>query len=453
MKITYIINQLEKTKDINTLRTNLSKLHPYDIAKVFPLLDENRRKKIYTIFNDEKLADIFSYLEDSSTYLQELNREKIADIIEEMEPDDAADALGEMSQSTSKAIYELLEKETQEELSVLAKYKEDTAGAIMNTNYISLLSGIDIKAAMKIIVQQAPEVETINTSFVIDNNGSLLGTINLKKMIVTKSPCNIDNIMNTNFQWANVDQDIEEALKIIKDYDIYELPILENGILKGIITMDDATDALIDVAEEDYAKFAGLTKEEETNESVFKSIKKRLPWLSILLILDIFVTIIISQFEYLFTIDSMTILVIFQPMILGLAGNCGTQSLAVTIRKISNYQLDHKKPILSHIGRELSLGFITGLILAITSFILTLIVLLLKQNNDQNIFVLAAVVSIALFVSIVVANTVGSMIPIILNKCGVDPAVASGPFITTINDISSITIYFTLATLLIYNFL
>jgi magnesium transporter len=259
--------------------------------------------------------------------------------------------------------------------------------------------------------------------------------------------------MNTNFQWANVDQDIEESLKIIKDYDVYELPILENGILKGIITMDDATDALIDVAEEDYAKFAGLTEEEETNESVFKSIKKRLPWLSILLILDIFVTIIISQFEYLFTIDSMTILVIFQPMILGLAGNCGTQSLAVTIRKISNYQLDHKKPILSHIGRELSLGFITGLVLAITSFILTLLVLLLKQNNNQNIFVLATVVSIALFVSIVVANTVGSLIPIILNKCGVDPAVASGPFITTINDISSITIYFTLATLLIYNFL
>lgn len=453
MKRAYILNQLEKTKDLNTLRMNLTKLHPYDIAKVFPLLNEEKRKKLYTIFDDEQLAEIFSYLKDSSVYFQELNREKIADIIEEMEPDDAADTLGEMSQSTSKAVYELLEKETKEELTTLVKYKEDTAGALMNTHYIFFSSGIDVKAAMKTIIHNAPEVETISTSFVIDDRGYLLGTIDLKKLIVTKSPCNVDTIMNTNFQWANVDQDIEEVVKIIKNYDIFELPVLENGILKGIITMDDATDALIDVAEEDYAKFAGLTEEEEMNESVSKSIKKRLPWLSILLILDIFVTIIISQFEYLFAIDSMTTLVLFQPMILGLAGNCGTQSLAVTIRKISNYQLDNNKPILTHIGRELSLGFITGFVLGLTSFVLTLFILLLKQNSNQNMFLLATIVSISLFISVTIANTVGSLIPVILYKFGIDPAVASGPFITTINDISSITIYFSLATLFVYYFL
>ncbi len=453
MKRAYILNQLEKTKDLNTLRMNLTKLHPYDIAKVFPLLNEEKRKKLYTIFDDEQLAEIFSYLKDSSVYFQELNREKIADIIEEMEPDDAADTLGEMSQSTSKAVYELLEKETKEELTTLVKYKEDTAGALMNTHYIFFSSGIDVKAAMKTIIHNAPEVETISTSFVIDDRGYLLGTIDLKKLIVTKSPCNVDTIMNTNFQWANVDQDIEEVVKIIKNYDIFELPVLENGILKGIITMDDATDALIDVAEEDYAKFAGLTEEEEMNESVSKSIKKRLPWLSILLILDIFVTIIISQFEYLFAIDSMTTLVLFQPMILGLAGNCGTQSLAVTIRKISNYQLDNNKPILTHIGRELSLGFITGFVLGLTSFVLTLLILLLKQNSNQNMFLLATIVSISLFISVTIANTVGSLIPVILYKFGIDPAVASGPFITTINDISSITIYFSLATLFVYYFL
>lgn len=453
MKRAYILNQLEKTKDLNTLRMNLTKLHPYDIAKVFPLLNEEKRKKLYTIFDDEQLAEIFSYLKDSSVYFQELNREKIADIIEEMEPDDAADTLGEMSQSTSKAVYELLEKETKEELTTLVKYKEDTAGALMNTHYIFFSSGIDVKAAMKTIIHNAPEVETISTSFVIDDRGYLLGTIDLKKLIVTKSPCNVDTIMNTNFQWANVDQDIEEVVKIIKNYDIFELPVLENGILKGIITMDDATDALIDVAEEDYAKFTGLTEEEEMNESVSKSIKKRLPWLSILLILDIFVTIIISQFEYLFAIDSMTTLVLFQPMILGLAGNCGTQSLAVTIRKISNYQLDNNKPILTHLGRELSLGFITGFVLGLTSFVLTLLILLLKQNSNQNMFLLATIVSISLFISVTIANTVGSLIPVILYKFGIDPAVASGPFITTINDISSITIYFSLATLFVYYFL
>lgn len=453
MKKTYILNQLEKNKDLKVLKANLRKLHPYDVASSFPLLTEDKRKKLYTLFDNEQLADIFSYLEDSSKYLEELNNSQVASILEEMEPDDAADALSDMVEATSKAVYELLEKDTQEELESLTRYEEGTAGAIMNTNYISFTSGIDIKEAMRIVVKEAPKAETINTSFVILETGELLGTIDLKKLIVTKSPCKIDNIMNTNFQWGNVGQDVEDIIKTIKDYDIYELPILQDGILKGIITMDDATDALIEEADEDYARFAGLTEEEEINESVYKSIKKRLPWLAILLVLDIFVSIIISQFEYLFAIDSMIVFVIFQPMILDAAGNCGTQSLAVTIRKISDYQLDETKPIMRHIGREFSLGLITGLLLGVISFIVSILILLMQTDFGQNIFMVSFIVSLSIFVAVTVGNTIGSLIPILLNRIGIDPAVASGPFITTINDISAIAIYFTLATLLIYNFL
>ena len=370
-----------------------------------------------------------------------------------MEPDDATDTLGEFKPDASKEIFELLEKNTKEDLEVLVQYEEGTAGAIMNNNYISLAAGIDVKLAMKTVVSEAPDVETINTSFVIDKNGNLLGTVDLKKLIVTKSPCLIDDIMNTNFKWANVDEDVEDVLKTITDYDIYALPIIDKGILKGIITMDDAADVLVEEAEEDYAKFSGLTEEEEIDEPVVKSIKKRLPWLSILLILDLFVAVIISQFEYLFAIDALTILVIFQPVILGLAGNCGTQSLAVAVRSIGNDELENKKAIFKHLGREFSLGLTTGIVIGIIGFCMSFLLLILKDNTNSSNFYLSLVVSLSIFLSITFANTVGALIPIALYKCKIDPAVASGPFITTINDIISITVYFTLATLLIYNFL
>lgn len=452
MRKSNLLNIIKKN-DINTLNHTLNNVHPYDIANIFPLFDEKDRLKIYKVFNDEKLAEIFSYFDDASQYLEELDKSKAASIITNMEPDDATDVISDLDPSFSKEIYNLLEKDTKDEIENLVKHEEGTAGAIMNSNYIWLESGIDVKLAMKKIVAEAPEAEDINTSFVIDNIGHLIGTLDLKKLIITKSPCIIDTIMNTNFKSVNVDDDVEDAVKIISNYDIYDLPVLENGILKGIITMDDAADAMVDEAEEDYAKFAGLTEDEEQDESVIKSVKKRIIWLAILLVLDIIVSIIISQFEYIYEVDSLTILVAFQPVILGLAGNCGTQSLAVSVRRIANEELETRKQAFKYLLKELLNGAITGLILGIVGFGLTITMLLLKNYTSPLLLTIPTVVSLSIFGSLTLANLFGGLIPIIFYRCKIDPAVASGPFITTINDIVAIIIYFVLATLLIYNFI
>ena len=446
-----IINLVEKTEDLRELREALNFYHPLDLAECFTSLNEEDREKLYAVFTNEELANIFSYLDTPNTIevVEDINVEKLASIISEMEPDDAADLINEFDEEKAESILKFLEDDDRIDIQKLIDYDEDSAGAIMNSNYIEIKSGSDVKDLMKVIVTEAPDAETINTSFIIDNDGKLLGTLDLKKVIVTKSPCLVDSIMNDKFIAVNANEKIEDVIRIIKNYDIYDLPVLDNGILKGIITMDDALEAIVDEADEDYAKLAGLTTSEEHYESTLESVKKRLPWLSLLLILNIFVSIVISSFDYLFEI--LTVLVIFQPIILGLAGNCGTQSLAITIRKIAQDELSQKSYVIKHLLKEITLGLGTGIILGILSFLFSSLLLYIRKDFDQNVIQVGFVVGLSIFVSLTMANLFGSLVPILLYKLKIDPAVASGPFITTLNDILAIAVYFSLATFMIFN--
>ena len=232
-----------------------------------------------------------------------------------MEPDDAVDLLATLDETQAKNISEHLDEEVRENLAALYRYEEGTAGSIMTTNFISIASGKDIRDLMKLIVQMAPEAETINTSFVTDEAGKLLGTVDLKKLIIARAPKTVDEIMKKNFMAVDVNEEIEVAVKKITDYDIYDMPVLENGILKGIITMDDALAAISEESEEDYAKLAGLTETEKIEEDIRQSIRKRLPILALLLVLDIFVAFIASAYDYLFTIPALAVITVFQPII------------------------------------------------------------------------------------------------------------------------------------------
>lgn len=448
-----LINLVQTTDNLEALRNELDHFHPFDIASILADLDNESRAKIYSIYNNEELAEIFTFIDsdETSEIVEDMNHQQLASIINEMEPDDAADIINEIDEEQADIIFDLLDSELSEEVKDLVAYKENTAGAIMNSNYIEIESGKDVKEIMKRIVKMAPEVESINTSFVVDPSGRLLGTLDLRKIIVTKSPCLVDEIMNVNFQSVEVNNDLNYVLKFIKDYDIYDLPVLENGILKGIITMDDALFTLIEESREDIAKLGGLSDAEDIDESIYLSVKKRLPWLAILLVLDIIVSVIISQFDYLFKVDALTILVVFQPIILGLAGNAGTQSLGITIRKISKHELDHRQGIVKHLLKEFFFGLMTGLILGILSFGLTYLFLAIKGNSELSNFEVAIVVSFSLAVSLTSANFFGSLIPIFFNKIKIDPAAASGPLITTCIDIIAVIIYFTLATTFLYN--
>jgi magnesium transporter len=445
---------IHETEDLTLLRQKLNEFHEYNLAIIFKSLSEYDLLKVYSIFTDEEIGEILSYVDsdDAAEIIEDLNEDKIASIINTMEPDDAADIIQEFKEDKQAAIIGLLDEEQKEDVEELVSYDEDTAGAIMNTNFISILSGSDVKDIMKEIVHRAPDVQSITTSFVVDENDRLLGTLDLKKIIKTKSPTKVDDIMNTNVITIETDDTLEHAFNYIKKYDIYDLPVLENGVLKGIISMDDALDAFHEESEDDYIKFAAVGETLELDEKIILSVKSRLPWLVLLLFLNLIIALVTSNFDYLFAIDALTILVVFQPIILGLAGNCGTQSLAVTISEIAKDNLDTKAKIIKHISKEFLLGICTGLILGIISIGIAFVVLQFSSSTLKITDVMITV-STSLTVSIIVANLFASIIPIIFYKIKIDPAAASGPLITTIIDVIAVVIYYTLATLIIYNFI
>lgn len=447
------IQNIIRTSTQENLRENLQDFHPYELASAFVTLSEEERNLILSVLSHEELADIFSYLDedDSKEIIEEHTSEQIAPIINEMEPDDAYDILTNIEADKAKDIFDLLDEESQETIETLKQYEEGTAGSIMNTNYISIESGKDIKDLMRVLVRNAPEAESINTCFVVDGDGKLLGTLDLKTIIMTKSPKKVDEIMNENFHAVSTLDHIDFVLNQISDYDIYDMPVLEDGLLKGIITMDDALEAVSAEAEEDYAKLAGLSDVDVLDETVRQSVRKRLPILAVLLVLNIGVSIIISAFDYLFTYPALTVITIFQPLILGLAGNSGIQSLGVTIRKIAGAELGRSQEVLRHLFKESLVGILNGFIVGVLVFAFSTI--FLYYNHNPLYLPIGRVVGIAVALGLIIANLFGTLIPVILYKLKFDPAAASGPFITTCMDILTALIYFSLSSLIVINYL
>lgn len=442
---------IESTDNLELIKKELSSIHEYDIAQLLLLLDSDNQKKVLSIYDSDKIADIISFLDEdvAKELMDEMSLVDKADIINEMEPDDAVDLLKEATEEEQDKILDLVDEDLREDIKELSEYEEYTAGAYMTTRFVSVETKTDVKKAMKDLVTVAPDMESINTIFVLDNE-KLIGKVKLKDLIIARSPKLIDDIMYTNFKYVSPETDIEVASKIIRDYDIYDLPVLDNGIMKGIITMDDAIDSVLEEASEDYARLAGLTTDQEEGESIGKTIKKRIPWLAILLVLDLFVPLISSMFNFMFSKEGISIIMIFIPVILGLAGNSATQSLAITIRNIANQSLNTKSVVLKHLLVEFTIGLITGIILGGLGFGLSYLMLYINKFDTLSRFNVALVISIATVISLVLSNLIGAIVPIILYKLKKDPAVASGPFITTLVDISSTVIYFVLALVLLY---
>lgn len=447
-----LVKLVQETNDLAALKTELETYHEYELAELFKELTEYDLVKIYSVFTNDEIGEILSYIDsdDASEILESLNDTKVAQIINTMEPDDAIDIIQELDEDKQSAIISLLDEEQKQDIIELGLYDDDTAGSIMNSNYISIISGSDIKAIMKEIIARAPEVESITTSFVVDPSGALLGTLDLKKIIVTKSPTTVDEIMNKNFKFVDVYDNLDITTNVIQKYDVYTLPVLEDGILKGIITMDDALETLIEESEDDYVKFAAVSESLEMDEKLILSVKTRLPWLALLLVLNIIIALVISRFDYIFQIPELAILIVFQPILLDLAGNTGTQSLAITITAISKKELDTFPKILNHIFKEFLFGLVAGIALAAVSILIAFIVIQ-NSNTTLKLIEIIPALTLAIASSSVFANLAGTLIPIILYKIKIDPAAASGPLITTLVDIFTIIIYYGLVTLLIYN--
>lgn len=447
-----LIALIKNEDNLIVLKEQLKTLHEYELAKIFKQLNKSDLVKVSSLFSHSEAGEILSYIDsdDAAKILENLTDIQAAKIINTMEPDNAIDIIQELDVNKKKMIISLLDEEQKQDIKHLDLYEQNTAGSIMNSNYISVTSGSDVKVIMKEIITKAPEVESITTSFVVDSSNALLGTLDLKKIIITKSPTTVDEIMNKNFKYVDVYDNLDMTTAVIQKYDVYSLPVLNKGILKGVITMDDALKTLIEESKDDYVKFAAISESLEKDERLLSSVRTRFPWLALLLMLNIGIALVISKFNFIFKIPELAILIVFQPILLDLAGNTGTQSLAITITAITKKELNTFPKITNHLFKEFLLGLVSGIILAIISVFIAFIVI---QNSTTTLTLIKIIPSltIAVAASSVFANLFGTVIPIVFDKIKINPAAASGPLITTLIDVFTIIIYYGLVTLLIYS--
>lgn len=434
------------------LKEDLGDYHENDIAAILPELTQEERAKLYRILGIEKVSEIFPYLDDVEEYIEELPNEKAADIIENMDADDAVDVLEELEDDKKEELIKLMQKDSVKDIKLIDSYDDDMIGSKMTTNFIAVKKNLSIKQAMRAVITEAGENDNISTLYAVNDDDTFYGAIDLKDLIRARDGTPLDNIITTAYPYVYAKETVEECIDQLKDYEEDSIPVLNgNNVLIGVITQSDIVEVVHEELGDDYAKLAGLTEAEDINEPLFKSMRKRIPWLLALLALGLIVSTVIGSFQSLITIPQLFILFSFQSLILDMGGNTGTQSLGVTIRVISDDELD-KKNRFKFIFKELRVGFFNGLLIGTLAFIAVAIFLTfispVKDASKYFGFEISACIGIALLCSMVVASLDGTLIPILFKKIGIDPAVASGPLITTVNDLVAVCIYYGVSLLL-----
>ena len=443
-----LVELIRSGENKEKIAEQLTNYHDNDISNALDELNEEERKMLYHILGADRVSENFAYLDDPGKYLGELALEQAADIIENMDADDAVDVLEEVDEEIRKQLIELIDEESKEDIKLICSYEEDEIGSKMTTNFIEIGRSLTIKQAMRALIAQAEDNDNISTLFVEDDDGTFYGAVDLKDLIVARTYMTLESLITQSFPYVRDHETISECIERLKDYAEDSIPVLnDKNELIGVITAQDIVEVVDDELGDDYAKLAGMTEEAELEESLGESIKKRLPWLVVLLGLSMCVSTVTSLFEGV--IAQLAIIVSFQSVILGMSGNVGTQSLAVTIRLLMDENLETKQKI-GMIFREMRIGFSNGLILGILSFLLIGAYLCLaKGKSPEYAFAISLCAGIALLMAMTISSIVGTSVPMFFSKIHVDPAVASGPLITTVNDLIGVVTYYGVAWLLL----
>ena len=429
------------------LAEKLSDYHENDLADALADLTAEERRKLYAILGVEQVAEIFSYLDDAEPYLKELPPEEAAQVVSHMDSDDAVDALDDLEEEDKEKIVhqmDKVDKDAADDVKLLLSYDEDEIGSCMTTNYICIRKDMTIRQAMSELVKQAGENDNISTLYVVDENEHFYGAIDLKDLIVARADDSLEKLIARSYPYVTDHEKISDSIDRIVDYAERSLPVLnESGKLLGIITSADVVELVDDQMGDDYAKLGGLTSEEDLNEGVFQSVKKRLPWLVALLFLGMLVSSVVGAFESVVAV--LPIVICFQSMVLDMAGNVGTQSLAVTIRVLVDENLTTSKK-LHLLFKEMRVGLVNGALLAVMALgFLGVYIHFFKAYAWGQAFLLSGCVGISLIVAMVISSLVGTVIPMLFHKIHIDPAVGSGPLNTTINDLVAVVVYYGLA--------
>lgn len=447
-----ILTILRSGADSKTLNDRLSDYHGNDIAEAFEQLNENERKALYPVLGAERISEIFSYIEDPDEYLRELGIDGAAQVLSLMDSDDAVDAIDDLDLSTRKRLVDLMDDNSSHDVKLIMSYSDDEIGSLMTTNYIVIKNTLNIRQAMQELISQAGENDNISTVYVTNKHDKFFGAIDLKDLIVARADTPLSDIIMLSYPYVSDHAKIDECIERLKDYAEDSIPVIDGSKrLIGVITAEDLMEASDEELSEDYAKLGGLSEQEDLEESTFVSVKKRLPWLIILLFLGIGVSSIVGIFETVVAI--LPIVICFQSLILDMAGNVGTQSLAVTIRVLADDQVSGADK-LRLVTKEMRIGFFNGLFLGIMAFMfIGGYICIFKHNPVHYAFLISGCVGLSLMVAMVISSLVGTLIPILFNKIKIDPAVASGPLITTVNDLVAVISYYGLVWILLINVL
>ena len=436
------VKKLIRKNAVQSLEKVLEKLHPADIASIIKNLSDIDRKKIWNFISDkEKLANIILELEDSQIieFFEDIEPLEIATILNEMESDDAANILRLFDEEKVNEILNLMKKDEVEAVEELLHYPEDSAGAVMNPNFFALHEKTTVKEATKVL-HKAEHVEMVFYVYVVDDIGRLVGVISLRQLILNPPDKMLKEIMVRDVIKVTVDMDREDVAKIVEKYDLLAVPVVDDqNVLVGIITVDDIIDIIREEATEDIYKMAGTSEDEVLlGDRSIKIAKVRMPWLLITFFGELISGFVISFFQG--RVKEFAILASFMPLIMAMGGNVGNQSATILIRGMALGKID-KKDLGKAILKEIKVGMIMGLIMGI----LLAIVAPLWHGDPR----LSYVVGTAMFSAVTFATFTGTFVPAALVKFNFDPAVASSPFISTLNDITGLTIYFSVSILLL----
>jgi magnesium transporter len=440
-----LIHELEQfiqNRNDHQLEVLLNDLHHADIAEILDELQIDEATYIFKVLDSEKTAEILLELEDDlrEKILNRLSPKEIAEELDELETNDAADIIAELSQSKKQeVISELQDVEHAKDIVDLLRYKEDTAGGIMHKELVKVNENWDVFNCIKQMRIQAENISRVHSIYVVDDEDRLLGRLSLKDLLTTAAKKPISEVYIKKLNSVMVDTEDVEVARIMQKYDLEAIPVTDElGRLVGRITIDDIVDVIKDEANQDYQLAAGISQDVEADDSIMELTKARLPWL-VLALLGGFITVkVLGLFEGAMLHHGN--LFFFTPLIAAMAGNVGVQSSAIIVQGLANDTLSGS--LFNRLIKEVSLSLLNGVILAL--------ILFLGSHFLLNVeFIIGIIVTIALISVIIIASLIGTFVPLLLEKFGIDPALATGPFITTSNDICGILIYFTIARLIL----
>jgi len=439
---------MRDTSNLKSLQKQLDDYHDNDIAEAFEQLSVEERIAIYRVLDPERLSEIFAYIEDAGRYFEEMEQDMALDVIEEMEPDEVVDIIKDVDQEFVEKLLDSLDEENSKAIELIRSYNEDEIGSRMTTNFIKIKKGLTVKQAMRELISQAQENDNIYSVYVCEEDGVFYGVLDLKDLITSSAQVDLESLIRTNYPVFAAKEKISDCLEEMKDYAEDSIPIVDeyNKVI-GVITYEELIEVVDEEMGDDYAKLAGLTEEEEINETLFTSMGKRLPWLIVLLFLGIGISSVVGLFESV--VSQVAVIICFQSLILNMAGNVGTQSLAVTIRRLVDDELKTREKI-QLVLKELRIGLCNGLLLGLLSVIfLGLYIAIIKGYEYPFAFVVSGCVGLSLMVAMAVSSLIGTLVPMFFNKIKIDPAVASGPLITTVNDLVAVVVYYGLVWILL----